>query len=134
VSASYPSINCDRGTGGQVIADPRDNPFPECTPPKQGGRHHQNGGRHQNGTLGASTSEPWAVSDWNRWATYVGIRSRCLWRTIGMLATYGPTGASIKAEFAEAFALPLQSLVVPDAMAALRQVGRLARPLHSNSS
>jgi len=51
-----------------------------------------------------------------------------------MLATYGPAGASIKAEFAEAFALPLQSPVVPDAMAALRQVGRLARPLHSNSS
>ena len=46
MSASHPSIDCDGGTGGQVIADPRDNPFPECTLPRQGGRHHQYGGRH----------------------------------------------------------------------------------------
>ena len=41
--------------------------------------------------------------------------------TIGMLATFGPACASMEAEFAEAFTLPLRSLVVPDAMAALRQ-------------
>ena len=75
MSASHPSIDCDGGTGGQVIADPRDNPFHQCPLPARGGRHHRNGGRLEIGTVGAITSERWAASDWNRWAAYVGIRT-----------------------------------------------------------
>ena len=39
------------------------------------GRHRQNGGRLQIGTLGAIRSERRAASDRNRWAAYVRIRS-----------------------------------------------------------
>ena len=76
MSASCLSIDCDGGTGSQVIADPRDNPFPECLLPRGGGRHHRNGGRLEIGTVGGITSERWATSDWNRWAAYVGIRKQ----------------------------------------------------------
>ena len=75
MSASCLSIDCDGGTGSQVIADRRDNPFPDLPLPRWGGRHHRNGGRLEIGTVGAITSERWAVSDWNRWAAYVGIRT-----------------------------------------------------------
>ena len=43
-------------------------------PPDQGGRHRQNGGRLEIGTVGAIKSERRAPSDWNGWAAYVGIR------------------------------------------------------------
>ena len=75
MSASRLSIDCDGGTGSQVVADLRDNPFPDALYPAGGGRHHRNGGRLEIGTVGAITSERWAASDWNRWAAYVGIRS-----------------------------------------------------------
>jgi len=72
VSASRPSIDCDGGTGSQVIADPRDNPFPDALYPAGVGGiigtvgglrlerwapSRRNGGRHQIGIGGRLTSE-----------------------------------------------------------------------------
>jgi hypothetical protein len=87
VSASRPSIVWDGGTGRQVIADPRDNPFPGCPLPAQGRRHSKNGGRLEIGTVGAITSERWAASDWNRSAAHVGIRNSSARRAVS--ADYG---------------------------------------------
>jgi hypothetical protein len=67
VSASRLSIVCDGGTGSQVIAGLRDNPFPDALYPTGVGGII--------GTVGGLRSERWAASDWNRWAAYVGIRS-----------------------------------------------------------
>jgi hypothetical protein len=71
----HPSIDCDGGTGRQVIADPRDNPSPKMPRLRRSGRHRQNGGRLEIGMVGAIRSERWAASDRNRWAAYVRIRS-----------------------------------------------------------
>jgi hypothetical protein len=50
VSASRLSIVCDGGTGSQVIADPRDNPFPDALYPAGVGgiRLEQVGGLRRN--------------------------------------------------------------------------------------
>ena len=61
-----PSIDCDGGTGRQVIADPRDNPFPGCP--------YSAGVGDILRTVGAIRSERWAASDRSRWAAYVRIR------------------------------------------------------------
>ena len=72
MSASRLSIVCDGGTGGQVIDDPRDNPFPDALYPAGVGGiigtvgglrlerwapSPRNGGRHQIGIGGRLTSE-----------------------------------------------------------------------------
>ncbi len=75
MSASRPPIDYDGGTGGQVIADRRDIPFPGCLLPSWAGRHRQNAGRLQIGTLGAITSERWAASNRYGWAGCIGIRT-----------------------------------------------------------
>ena len=72
MSASHPSIDCDGGTGSQVIADPRDDPSPDALSPAGVGGivgmvggfrsewwapSRQNHGRHQIGKGGRPTSE-----------------------------------------------------------------------------
>jgi hypothetical protein len=68
VSASRLSIDCDGGTGGQVIADPRDNPFPDALyPPGVGGII---------GTVGGLRLERWAPSRQNPGRHQIGIGGR----------------------------------------------------------
>jgi len=83
VSASRPSIDCDGSTGSQVINDLRDNPFLRLPRSAGGGRHRQNGGRLEIGTVSAIRSERRAASDRNGWAAYVGIRTEgALWGAV----------------------------------------------------
>ena len=48
---------------------------PDALSLRRSGRHRQNGGRLEIGTVGGISSERRAASDRNRWAAYVGIRT-----------------------------------------------------------
>ena len=68
MSASHPSIDCDGSTGRQVIADPRDNPFPGCP--------YSAGVGDIVRTVGGLKSEWWAPSDQNGGRLQIGIGGR----------------------------------------------------------
>jgi len=116
VSASRPSIDCDGSTGSQVIADLRDNPFLRLPRSAGGGRHRQNGGRLEIGTLGAIRSERRAASDRNGWAAYVGIRSGTLEKDkppiLGLIQRGGKVILRMLANVQQAMIKPIISAAV----------------------
>ena len=75
MSASRPSIDCDGGTGSQVIDDPRDNPFPNAPYPAWVSGIVR--------TVGGLRLERWAPSRQNAGRHQIGIGGRLTLKSAG---------------------------------------------------
>ena len=127
MSASHPSIDCDGGTGRQVIADPGDNPSPGCL--------HSAGVGDIVTMVGGLRSEWWARSDQNTGWLQIGIGGRLTLESateIDWPALHGQFGAGygrlrdFRADFIGG--LELAVAAYPDARVAIGESGVILRP------